>query len=315
MKEKNVLTEIDLPFPKIGKKEEAGKPKKTKVREVFDVGQDDAGHNLVLMVATDRVSVNDVVLLSGIPGKGEVLTRISAYWFKEMRPFVPNAFVTDNFEEFPLSIKKELEPFRDHIKNRSTLMYKARPFPVECIVRNKLLGSGWGSYSKEGPRKGTLHGIPLPAGMKKGDRLPAPLFTPSTKAEEGHDENINFEKMQRIISLTYPDSSSIIAQIIASYSLSLYCFAQSRACLKGIEIDDTKFEFGFSDKALIVQIDESLTPDSSRYNPDYSKQPLRDWLDKAGWDKETPIELPSWVIEKTSSDYRKVCEMITGYRV
>lgn len=313
MKEENVLMEINLPFPKLGKKE-AGEAKKTKVREVFDVGQDEVGLDLVLMVATDRVSVNDIVLSSGIPGKGEVLTKISAYWQEKMHYVCFNAFITDDFEEFPPGIKKELKPYHDLIEKRSTLMYKAKPFPVECIVRNKLLGSGWRSYNNKGPLQGTLHGIPLPKGMQEGDRLPAPLFTPSTKAEHGeHDENIDFKRMQEIVG---PD----IASGLMSLSLSLYCCAQNHACLKGIEIDDTKFEFGFLENETktmkrLAQIDESLTPDSSRYSPDYSKQPLRDYLKQIGWDKETPVELPPERIKKTSQDYIKVCEIITGYKV
>ena len=299
MREKDVLMEIDLPFPKLGKKE-AGEAKKTKIREVFDVGQ-----NLILMVATDRVSVNDIVLLSGIPGKGEVLTKISAYWFKETKDVCLNAFISDEWDDFPIEVIEELKDYRNLIENRSMLMFKTRPFPVECIVRNKLLESGWDSYIATG----TLHGIPLPKGMQKGDKLPAPAFTPSTKAKVGkHDENITFGRMQEIIG---PDN----ALRLRSLSLSLYCYAQSHARQKGIEIDDTKFEFGiFVSSGELMQIDESLTPDSSRYNPDYSKQPLRDYLKKIGWDK-TPIELPDEVIKKTSRDYIKGCEILTGHKV
>jgi len=151
MREKDVLMEIDLPFPKLGKKE-AGEAKKTKIREVFDVGQ-----NLILMVATDRVSVNDIVLLSGIPGKGEVLTKISAYWFKETKDVCLNAFISDEWDDFPIEVIEELKDYRNLIENRSMLMFKTRPFPVECIVRNKLLESGWDSYIATG----TLHGIPF----------------------------------------------------------------------------------------------------------------------------------------------------------
>ena len=185
------------------------------------------------------------------------------------------------------------------------LFDETKPSPSECIVRNWLLGSAGDSYKETGE----ICGIELPKGLKKGDKLPAPIFTPSTKAEYGkHDENITFEQMSKIVG---PGT----ARALRAYSLSIYSFIANAAACKGIEIQDTKFEFGYDEDGNLCQIDESGTGDSSRFNPDYSKQPLRDWLNSIGWDKETPIELPSEIIEKTSQDYIKGCQIITGYTV
>ncbi|MCX6764678.1 MAG: phosphoribosylaminoimidazolesuccinocarboxamide synthase [Candidatus Nealsonbacteria bacterium] len=305
MGQEDVLMEIKLPLPKVGEK--AGEIKKTKIREVFEAGVDDQGRDLILMVATDRISVRDVVLLSGIPGKGRVLTEISSYWFRETADICCNAFITNQFEEFPSDLKERLASCRSDIEGRSTLMYKASPFLVECIVRDVLVGKGsaWISYEKNGK----VCGIQLPKGMKKDQKFAAPLFTPSTKAPVGeHDKNISFEEMRRIVEIAHR------GQELRAFSLSLYCYAQNVAALMGFGIDDTKFEFGIlkdeeTGREHIVVIDELLTPDSSRYNPDYSKQPLRNWLEQIGWDG-TPIELPSDRIEKTSQDYNKALAMI-----
>lgn len=304
MEEKNVLMEIKLPLSKVGGK--TGEIKKTKIREVFKAGVDNQGRKLILMVATDRISVRDVVLLSGISGKGRVLTEISSYWFRKTANIWCNAFITNRFEEFPSDLKEKLSSYRSDIEGRSTLMYEALPLPEECIVRNLLVGKGsaWKSYEKNGE----VCGIQLPKGMRKDQRFAAPLFTPSTKAEVGkHDENISYEKTVEIVGLDN-------AQYLRAASLSLYCYAQNAASLMGFEIDDTKFEFGILEdektgERRIVVIDELLTPDSSRYNPDYSKQPLRDWLNQIGWDGK-PIKLPPDQIEKTSQDYKKALAMI-----
>ena len=295
---KEVLMKIDLPFPRIGKG-------KTKVREMFDTSE--IAKDTLLMVATDRVSVYDVVLLNGIPGKGEVLTSISAHWLWATRYICPNHLITNNLDVlFDTGFEEKLQPYEEELKGRVMLITKVKPILAECIVRDRPLGSGWKSYQKTGK----ICGIELPPGLNKGDKFPAPIFTPSTKAEYGkHDENITFEEMFKIV-------GAKTAQILRAYSLSLYSFIANAAFLKGIEIPDTKFEFGrrLSD-GQIMQTDESGTPDSSRYEPDYSKQPLRDYLDSVGWDKETPIELPEEIIEKTSNDYIKGCEIITGYTV
>ena len=178
------------------------------------------------------------------------------------------------------------------------------PIPIECVVRGALKGSGWSSYQETGE----VCGIKLPAGLKEGDRLPAPIFTPSTKAAYGeHDENITFEQMIKEV-------GSKTAHTLRVYSLSLYCYMVNQAVIRGIYIPDTKFEFGYC-KGQIIQIDESGTPDSSRYVPDYSKQPLRDYLTSIGFDKKTPIELPEDVVKKTSQDYIKGCEIITGNKL
>ena len=298
MEEEKVLMEIDLPFPRIGKG-------KNKVREMFDTSE--IAKDTLLMVATDRVSVYDVILLSGIPGKGKVLTSISAYWFWTTEYICPNHLITDSFDVLlKTGFEEKLGPYEEKLKGRVMLVTKAEPIPAECIVRDRPLGSGWKSYQKTGK----ICGIKLPQGLNKGDKLPAPIFTPSTKAEYGeHDENITFEQMCEIV-------GARTAQTLRAYSLSIYSYIAIEAFIKGIEVPDTKFEFGrrLSD-GQIIQIDESGTPDSSRFDPDYSKQPLRDYLDSIGWDKEIPIELPIEVIEKTSRDYIEGCRIITGYTV
>lgn len=294
--EKNgAVMELNLTLPRA--------KKDTKIREMYYTGE--FAKETLLMVATDKVSVKDKVLLSGIPGKGEVLTRISADWFRQTKQICPNHFITDDFEQLPAGLQHVLEPYESVLAGRFMLVLRTNPVLAECIVRGKLLGSVRSVYKKTGE----IYGIELPKGLKEGDGFPAPIFTPSTKAEHGkHDENITFEQTIKLVGLD-------TARIIRDRSLGLYSYIANAAFAKGIEVPDTKFEFGYNELGEIIQIDETGTPDSSRYVPDYSKQPLRDWLDSIGWDGETPRELPEDIIAKTSRDYIKGCEILTGYTV
>ncbi|RMH80325.1 MAG: phosphoribosylaminoimidazolesuccinocarboxamide synthase, partial [Calditrichaeota bacterium] len=265
----------------------------------------------LLIVTSDRISAFDVVMAEGIPAKGIVLTQISRFWFEQTRDIVPNHFVTDRVEAFP-------DPFRRHpeiLRGRAMLVKKAQPLPVECIVRGYLAGSGWKEYR----RSGTLHKTPLPAGLQESSRLPEPVFTPSTKAEEGHDENISFEEMQQII-------DPALAERIREISLRIYRRGVEIAEQRGIIIADTKFEFGLVGEQLLL-IDEALTPDSSRFwpreqyqpgrsQPSYDKQYLRDYLETLDWDKTPPPPpLPPEVVENTSRKYQEILQILTGKTV
>ena len=282
-----------LPFPKL--------KKDTKVRAVYDTSEIEPG--TVLIITTDRISAYDVVMKSLVYEKGKYLNQISAYWFKQTKKICPNHFITDKFDLLPQELKEELKPYKVIIEGRMMFAQKAEEiFPIECIVRGRLLGSAWKAYQETGE----ICGVTLPEGLKKGGKLPAPIFTPSTKEEYGkHDENISFEKVIELIGLKH-------AIILRAYSLSVYCFITHEAFLKGIEITDTKFEFGLFPGGEIMQVDEIGTPDSSRYIPDYSKQPFRDWLTSIGYDKETPLEIPKEILAKVSENYRKACEIITS---
>lgn len=286
---KKPLINIDLPFPRLTKEA-------TKVREVFVVDK-----GVIFIVTTDRVSAFDVIMKTPIPKKGIVLNTISNFWFRKTQNICPNHFIDDRFDSLPRDLIKKLQPYMEDLRGRFALVKEAVPIPIECVVRGALKGSAKDSYQKTGK----VCGIKLPAGLKEGDKFPAPIFTPSTKAAYGeHDENITFEQMSKKIGLR-------TAQILRAYSLSLYSYLVNFAFLRGIYIPDTKFEFGYY-KDQIIQIDESGTPDSSRYVPDYSKQPLRDYLTSIGFDKKNPIELPKNVVKKTSHNYIKGCEIITG---
>lgn len=273
-----------------------------KVRDIYD-----AGENL-LMVATDRISAFDFILPDEIPFKGEVLNRISAFWFDKFADIVPNHLVSIDPADFP----KEFAEYRDYLAGRAMLVKKAQTIPIECIVRGYLTGSGKKTYDENG----TVCGIQLPEGLTEASKLPEPLFTPSTKAEIGdHDENISFERCCEIV-------GEDIATQIRDLSLRIYKAAAEYAATRGIIIADTKFEFGFIDGQLTL-IDECLTPDSSRFwpaasyeegkiQPSYDKQFVRNWL-KANWDMtgETP-HLPAEVIDGTSERYREAFQIITG---
>lgn len=273
-----------------------------KVRDIYD-----AGENL-LMVATDRISAFDFILPDEIPFKGEVLNRISAFWFDKFADIVPNHLVSIDPADFP----EEFAEYRDYLAGRAMLVKKAQTIPIECIVRGYLTGSGKKTYDENG----TVCGIQLPEGLTEAAKLPEPLFTPSTKAEIGdHDENISFERCCEIV-------GEDIATQIRDLSLKIYKAAAEYAATRGIIIADTKFEFGVID-GKVTLIDECLTPDSSRFwpaasyeegkiQPSYDKQFVRNWL-KANWDMtgETP-HLPAEVIDGTSERYREAFQIITG---
>ena len=273
-----------------------------KVRDIYDTGDN------LLMVATDRISAFDYILPDEIPFKGEILNRISEFWFKKFADIVPNHLVSIDTADFPA----EYAEYADYLVGRSMLVKKAEPIMVECIVRGYLTGSGKKTYDKDG----TVCGIKLPEGLVEASKLPEPLFTPSTKAAIGdHDENISYE---RCVELVGED----IASQLRDLSLKIYTAAAEYAATRGIIIADTKFEFGIID-GKVTLIDECLTPDSSRFwpadtyeegkvQPSYDKQYVRNWL-KANWDMtgDAP-HLPAEVIEGTSARYREAYEIITG---
>lgn len=273
-----------------------------KVRDIYDAGEH------LLFVTSDRISAFDVIMDQGIPGKGIVLTQISKFWFSQTGDIVKNHFVSDRVGDFPA-------PFDRHpelLQGRSMLVEKASPLTVECIVRGYLAGSGLKEYRQHQ----TLHKTPLPAGLLNSSQLPEPVFTPSTKAEEGHDENISFEDMRGIMD---PD----LAEEVRRLSLRLYRFGAEKAREKNIIIADTKFEFGLQDERLIL-IDEAMTPDSSRFWPaetytvgqnqaSLDKQYLRDWLETLDWDKTPPPPtLPPEVIANTAAKYQEILKILTG---
>jgi phosphoribosylaminoimidazole-succinocarboxamide synthase len=276
-----------------------------KVRDIYDAGE------YLLIVTTDRISAFDVVMNEPIPYKGIVLTQISRFWFEKTRHIVENHFVTDRVADFP-------EPFNRYgelLKGRAMLVKKANPFPVECIVRGYLAGSGWKEYRQSG----TVHGMALPEGLVNSSQLPEPLFTPSTKAETGHDENISYQRMVEIVGEEH-------AQVLKEKSLALYQYGAEVARLKGIIIADTKFEFGMIDGQILL-IDEAMTPDSSRFwpaelyqpgqsQPSLDKQYLRDYLETLDWDKTPPPPpLPEEVVANTSRKYQEILKILTGRTV
>jgi len=272
-----------------------------KVRDIFAVGEH------LLLVASDRISAFDCILPTAIPQKGEVLTRLSAFWFEQF-DFLPNHIVTTDFSQFPSALK----PFQSQLEGRSMLVKKAAPLPVECVVRGYLAGSGWKEYLQSQ----SVCGIPLPKGIEQAGLLPETLFTPSTKAASGHDENISWDECRRLL------GDSIAGQVRA-YSVRLYETARIRAAEKGIIIADTKFEFGLLDGAVIL-IDECLTPDSSRFwpasgyapgmsPPSFDKQFVRDYLETLTWDKTPPAPaLPEEIVARTRAKYIEAYERLTG---
>jgi phosphoribosylaminoimidazole-succinocarboxamide synthase len=276
--------------------------KKGKVRNVFEVD------GRLLIVATDRISAFDWVLPSLIPQKGKVLTQLSKFWFDFVRLVCPNHLIATEFEDFPDS----LLPYQDVLEKRSMLVQKTKVIPVECVVRGYISGSGWKEYQAAGK----MSGIKLPKGLKESDRLEEPLFTPSTKAEHGHDENISFKDVQKI-------AGSELAQKLRKVSLELYQKASLFAISKGIIIADTKFEFGLDGDELIL-IDEIFTPDSSRFwplatyepgksQPSLDKQFVRSYLETTGWDKNSPPPvLPEEIVARTSEKYLEIYRLLTG---
>ena len=273
-----------------------------KVRDIFEVGDQ------LLIVATDRLSAFDVVLPDPIPAKGKVLTQLSKFWFDRFRELVPNHVLETDAARFPA----ELAPYREQLEGRAMLVRRAKPLPVECVVRGYLAGSGWNDYQKTG----VVCGIKLPAGMKQAERLPEPIFTPSTKATAGHDENITQEQAAARV-------GADVAREIREVSLNIYQKAAEYALDRGIIIADTKFEFGLFDGKL-MWIDEALTPDSSRFwsvaeyragmsPPSFDKQFVRDYLLSIKWDKTPPApRLPAEVIKGTADRYREAYRLITG---
>lgn len=277
--------------------------KRGKVRDIYDLG------NNLLIVATDRISAFDVILPDPIPGKGRILTQLSLFWFEVMKPLSPNHLISYNIDDYPSICK----PYKEILKGRSMLVKKADPLPIECIVRGYLTGSGWKSYQESG----NICGIKLPAGLKESDKLPEPIFTPSTKEEEGgHDINIDFEEAVRRIGKT-------VAEKVKEISLAIYQKGAELAEEKGIIIADTKFEFGLMGDNLIL-IDEILTPDSSRFWPkeayqpggpqrSFDKQYVRDYLISINWNKKPPApSLPEDVIKNTRSKYLEALEQLVG---
>jgi phosphoribosylaminoimidazole-succinocarboxamide synthase len=288
------LLELELPGIK--------KVKSGKVREIFDLGQ------YLLFVATDRISAFDCVMPNGIPRKGEVLTQLSFFWFDLVAHLTANHLAAGPTDPLP----PELEKFSSLLARRSMVVKKAQPLAIECVVRGYLAGSGWKDYQKTG----CVCGIKLPTGLRESDRLPAPVFTPATKAETGHDENISFEEACRIV-------GADVAEKARDLTLKIYCHAAEFALKRGIIIADTKFEFGLFDGRLIL-IDEVLTPDSSRFwpadqyqpgrgQPSFDKQFVRDYLETVSWNKEPPAPaLPSEVIAQTTEKYLDAYKLLTG---
>ena len=273
-----------------------------KVREIFDLGEH------LLLVATDRISAFDCILPNPIPDKGAVLTSISAFWFARFG-FVENHVIATDVRDFPAA----LQPFASQLSRRAMIVKKAKPLPVECVVRGYLAGSGWKEYQATQ----SICGIALPAGLRQAERLPETLFTPSTKAESGHDENIGWDECRRLV-------GDDVAGQVRTLSIRLYEEGRAYAAERGIIVADTKFEFGLLDGRVIL-IDECLTPDSSRFwpadqyalgisPPSFDKQFVRDYLETLAWDKTPPAPaLPAEVIARTSEKYRDAYARLTGH--
>lgn len=289
------ILQLDLPGIK--------KLRSGKVRELFDLG------DRYLMVASDRISAFDVIMPNGIPRKGEVLTQISFFWFDRFATLVPNHLLARADDPLPPS----LQPFAAQLARRSMIVKKAKPLAIECVVRGYLAGSGWKEYKQSQ----TVCGIKLPAGLKESSELPEPIFTPATKAETGHDENISFAEAAKIV-------GADIAEQARAASLKIYTEARAYARQRGIIIADTKFEFGIDAAGTLHLIDEALTPDSSRFwpadqyaegsnPPSYDKQYVRDYLETLDWNKKAPgPALPAEVVARTSAKYVEAFEKLTG---
>jgi phosphoribosylaminoimidazole-succinocarboxamide synthase len=273
-----------------------------KVRDVYSAGES------LLIVATDRISAFDYILATGIPDKGRVLTQLSVFWFDFLKDLTPTHFLTAAVDEYPEPLRR----FRGQLDGRSMLVQRARMIEIECVARGYLSGSGWKEYQKSG----TVCGIALPQGLKESSRLPEPIFTPATKAQSGHDENVSFETVAGMI-------GSDLARKLRDRTLAIYGKAAAYAAGRGIIIADTKFEFGFVGDELVLA-DEVLTPDSSRFwpretyqpggpQPSYDKQFVRDYLESIRWNKQPPAPgLPAEVAEKTSEKYKEAHRALTG---
>lgn len=272
-----------------------------KVREIYEVDDDK-----LLLVVSDRISAFDVILPAKIENKGQVLNQISEFWFNLVKDVIPNHIISTNTKDFPEEFQsKEFE-------GRSMLVKKLKMLPVECIVRGYITGSGWSSYKKDG----TVCGIKLPEGLQESEKLPEPIFTPTTKAQEGHDENISFEEVCKLI-------GEDLAKEVREKTIEVYSKCADYALSKGIIIADTKFEFGIDENGKLVLADEVLTPDSSRFWPakdyevgrsqkSFDKQYMRDWLKETSWDATNPTPIPEDVIYTTRAKYIEAYEMLTG---
>lgn len=272
-----------------------------KVRDIYDLG------DKLLIVSTDRLSAFDVILPEGIEGKGKVLTRLSTFWFEKTKNIIDNHIITTNVDEMPEEVRK----YKDVLEGRSMLVKKAVPLKAECVVRGYITGSGLKEYQKTG----SVCGIKLPEGLREADKLPEPIFTPTTKADAGHDESISFEEMSKIVGEDY-------AKQMRDYTIKIYKFASEFALSKGIIIADTKLEFGIYDGKVIL-IDEVLTPDSSRfwfadkYEPgkvqdSMDKQIVRNYLETLDWNKQAPGPvLPANISSDTSKRYNEIADLLT----
>ncbi len=299
----SILINTDLPLPLFIR---------GKVRDTYDLG------NLLLIVATDRISAFDSVLPCGIPDKGLVLNQLSTFWFKKTRNLVSNHLieVVDDVHCLDSYLSAESRfLYPSYLPGRSMVVKKVKRIPVECVVRGYLSGSAWAEYQQYG----TISGMPVAKGLRESQELPQPLFTPTTKAETGHDQSLTMDEVKRLVGVA-------LAEEIEEKSLAIYSYAQQYTRARGIIIADTKFEFGLDNDKLIL-IDELLTPDSSRFwdteqykvgesQPSYDKQPVRDWLVQAGWNKEPPAPmLPPEVIEATTRRYVQAYERLTGRKL
>ena len=278
-----------------------------KVRDIYDLGEH------LLLVTTDRLSAFDVIMNEGIPKKGQVLNQISIFWFKRMADIIPNHIVATEVSDFPAAT----HAYRDQLEGRSMLVKKARPLPIECIVRGYVSGSGWKEYQQQG----SICGITLPENLVESSRLEKPIFTPSTKAELGaHDENISFDEAVKLCGRE-------IADRVSEISIEIYSRARDFAWDKGIIIADTKFEFGIMDDGSLLWIDEALSPDSSRFwpkasyqpggpQPSFDKQFVRDYLETLAWNKQAPPPpLPDEIVAKTSEKYQDALFQLTGIKL
>lgn len=275
-----------------------------KVRDIYDLGEH------LLLVTSDRLSAFDVIMAEGIPKKGQVLNQFSIFWFNQMADIIPNHIVATEVDDFPV----ETHAYREQLEGRSMLVKKAKPLPIECIVRGFVSGSGWKEYKQQG----SICGIKLPEGLLESSQLERPLFTPSTKAELGeHDENISLEEASKLCG---PD----VAEQVSAISIEIYSRARDFAKEKGIIIADTKFEFGTMPDGSLLWIDEALSPDSSRFwpkdlykpggpQPSFDKQFVRDYLETLDWDKQAPPPpLPDEIVNKTSEKYQEALFQLTG---
>ncbi len=276
-----------------------------KVRDVYDLG------DKLLIVSTDRISCFDVVLPNGIPEKGKILTNISLFWFNLIKDIIPHHLITADVDKYPDQLKK----YREDLVGRSMLVLKSKPLPIECIVRGYISGSGWKEYKE----KQSICGIKLPVGLKESAKLPEVIFTPSTKADVGHDQNVNQKYVEDLI-------GADIAGLLKKVSIDVYKRASEYALKKGIIIADTKFEFGVHDNKMII-IDEALTPDSSRFwpldeykpgasQPSFDKQFVRDYLETLNWNKTPPAPiLPDEIVTKTAQKYKDAYSKLTGIKL